>query len=245
MNDLYQPLTDLELDRLDRFLLDRVDEDAVSPGDDEGVLNVSELDGLLTAVVTGPVMIPPSRWMPAVWGEFEPTWKDARAFERVFGLMMRHMNSIAVLLQEEPEAFEPLALEHVRDGERITLLDSWAWGYLRGVELALDAWAEGGRVVEEALEPIRILGSETTDDPGRPDPGSPDAGSPDPAARLEHASATLPAAVLALHAFWLERRGDEPAAEAPAPIRREGPRIGRNDPCPCGSGRKFKKCCLH
>lgn len=21
--------------------------------------------------------------------------------------------------------------------------------------------------------------------------------------------------------------------------------IGRNDPCPCGSGRKFKKCCLH
>lgn len=25
--------------------------------------------------------------------------------------------------------------------------------------------------------------------------------------------------------------------------RREGPRVGRNDPCPCGSGRKFKKCC--
>lgn len=27
------------------------------------------------------------------------------------------------------------------------------------------------------------------------------------------------------------------------PIVREGPRIGRNDPCPCGSGRKFKRCC--
>jgi SEC-C motif-containing protein len=24
---------------------------------------------------------------------------------------------------------------------------------------------------------------------------------------------------------------------------RQGPKIGRNDPCPCGSGRKFKKCC--
>ena len=24
-----------------------------------------------------------------------------------------------------------------------------------------------------------------------------------------------------------------------------GPKVGRNDPCPCGSGRKFKKCCLH
>ena len=28
-----------------------------------------------------------------------------------------------------------------------------------------------------------------------------------------------------------------------APIRFESPRIGRNDPCPCGSGRKYKKCC--
>jgi SEC-C motif-containing protein len=33
--------------------------------------------------------------------------------------------------------------------------------------------------------------------------------------------------------------------EAPKPeqFRRPGPKVGRNDPCPCGSGRKFKKCC--
>jgi SEC-C motif-containing protein len=29
----------------------------------------------------------------------------------------------------------------------------------------------------------------------------------------------------------------------PDPVRREEPKIGRNDPCPCGSGRKHKKCC--
>ena len=29
-----------------------------------------------------------------------------------------------------------------------------------------------------------------------------------------------------------------------APIRNEGPKIGRNDPCPCGSGKKYKNCCL-
>jgi len=36
------------------------------------------------------------------------------------------------------------------------------------------------------------------------------------------------------------------AGQVPAPVqtvRREAPKIGRNDPCPCGSGRKFKKCC--
>lgn len=28
------------------------------------------------------------------------------------------------------------------------------------------------------------------------------------------------------------------------PFVREEPRVGRNDPCPCGSGKKYKKCCL-
>ena len=35
-------------------------------------------------------------------------------------------------------------------------------------------------------------------------------------------------------------------AQAPAPavpIRKDEPKVGRNDPCPCGSGRKYKKCC--
>ena len=30
---------------------------------------------------------------------------------------------------------------------------------------------------------------------------------------------------------------------AQAPIRREAAKVGRNDPCTCGSGKKFKKCC--
>ncbi len=35
----------------------------------------------------------------------------------------------------------------------------------------------------------------------------------------------------------------EQASAAPrAPVKAEGPRVGRNDPCPCGSGRKYKKC---
>jgi len=31
----------------------------------------------------------------------------------------------------------------------------------------------------------------------------------------------------------------------PEPERREDPKIGRNNPCPCGSGQKFKKCCIN
>ena len=36
---------------------------------------------------------------------------------------------------------------------------------------------------------------------------------------------------------------DEPY-ESVTTVVRKGPKVGRNDPCPCGSGKKYKKCCL-
>ena len=37
--------------------------------------------------------------------------------------------------------------------------------------------------------------------------------------------------------------GNEPADKKPDTVRRVDPKVGRNDPCPCGSGQKYKKCC--
>jgi preprotein translocase subunit SecA len=40
--------------------------------------------------------------------------------------------------------------------------------------------------------------------------------------------------------------GEEPAEDGPRitiPLKREMPKVGRNDPCPCGSGKKYKQCC--
>ena len=43
----------------------------------------------------------------------------------------------------------------------------------------------------------------------------------------------------------IEHRGATPAeARAAAEPRVLGQKVGRNDPCPCGSGKKYKKCCL-
>jgi len=40
-----------------------------------------------------------------------------------------------------------------------------------------------------------------------------------------------------------EERPNDSAPVDSAPVRREGAKIGRNDPCPCGSGKKYKRCC--
>ena len=41
---------------------------------------------------------------------------------------------------------------------------------------------------------------------------------------------------------WAYVSGEVPS-HGTRPVRRASPKVGRNDPCPCGSGRKFKKCC--
>lgn len=161
MKNPFSSLNDAEIDWLDRFLLDRIDEGADTEGKDEGVLDISELDGLFTALVSGPVMIPPSRWLPAVWGDFEPTWESAEDFENVISLMIRHMNGIAATLMEQPEDFAPIFLEREVEGNIYSIVDEWCEGYMRGVALAVDAWNAGGQPMTVLLTPIRAFTSET------------------------------------------------------------------------------------
>jgi hypothetical protein len=49
---------------------------------------------------------------------------------------------------------------------------------------------------------------------------------------------------LAAYVRALKPAHEEAASGKPKPIQRAGSPIGRNDPCPCGSGKKYKKCCL-
>jgi uncharacterized protein len=233
MNFEPTPLNDEELDWLDQFLLDRIDEDADTEGKNEGVLNVSELDGLLTALVSGPVVVPPSRWLPMVWGDFEPEWKSEKEFEAVFTLLIRHMNEIVAALMTQPEDFEPLFQERVVEGKTYTIVDEWCEGYVQGVNLTADLWGAGGLEMEVLLMPMRAFTSETD---WRGHELSSDV-------EIENLHNAITRNVREIHAYWLARR--EAYASSSAPVRRTEPSVGRNDPCPCGSGKKFKKCCLH
>lgn len=232
MNDLFTLLSDDELETLDRFLLDRVDEDTVTPGQDEGILDISTLDGFFTAIVSGPKIIPPSQWLPAVWGECEPTWDSEQDFQAILTLLMRHMNGIAAILMEDPEHFEPIYLEREVEGKIYTIVDEWCEGYRRGVALAEDLWIAGGQEMTILLTPVFAF-TEATDWRGHDYSDS----------EVEAIQEAIAVNARDIHTFWLARRGE--ALAASQPVRRDRPRVGRNDPCPCGSGKKYKKCCLH
>jgi len=232
MNNLFTELTDEEFDHLDHFLLYRIDEDADTLDKDEGVLGMSELDGLLTAVVSGPVMVPPSQWLPAVWGDFEPLWESEAEFREIFSLMMRHMNGIAETLNTHLEAFEPVFLERAGEDDAVMIVDEWCEGYVRGVALAAHEWQLAGEEMAVLLSPVLAFteaGNWSGHEQGFEE--------------IEKRQRAIAPHVREIYRYWLARRGEEVSASQPH--RRTAPRVGRNDPCPCGSGKKFKKCCLH
>ena len=226
------PPTEDELDYLDSVLLNRVDEDSVAEDSDEGILCVSELDGFLTAIVSGPETVVPSRWLPTVWGDFEPTWRSIDEANKFVELTFRLMNFNAVVLIEDPESFDPLFLERDSNGRTVLVVDEWCEGFLRGVQLTGELWAAGGKEIDALMLPI--LGFCEASNWAAHD--LPERGA------TEQAQKAIAPSVRAIHGYWLKRRAPQ---KLQGPMRRSETPAGRNDPCPCGSGKKFKHCCLN
>lgn len=233
MNDIFAPLSEKEIDQLEELLLNRIDDETDTLGKDEGIFDISSLDGFFTAIVSGPVMIKPSQWIPSIWGDFEPEWESEKEFEIMSTLLIRHMNSIAEHLMNEPESFQPLFMQREVDGKIYTIVDDWCYGYMMGIDLCAVKWHLDSMDMTILLTPIQIFGTEAgwkkLDELNEQE--------------TENIRLAITPNVREIHAHWLARR--EQATPANTPVQHTEPRVGRNDPCPCGSGKKYKKCCLH
>ena len=230
MDKLNEPLSEAELDQLDALLLDLAEQVDRETGEEiDCVLGVSELDGYLTALASGPVLVPFSEWYPALWDGRPPSFGEQREAEQLTALLMRHWNGIVGQLEEAPEAFEPLFEARDHGEDEVLVPDAWCYGYLRGMGLCEEKWQPLFDQQPELLVPFLTFSGHLEEAGGD---------QPDEQERGE-LLALLPELVRDFHALW--RRERSPSA----PQRREAPKVGRNDPCPCGSGRKFKQCCMN
>lgn len=228
--ELQQPLSEQEIQTLSRFL----DAHAV----ERDGMSFEMLDGYLTAVLSGPDTILPSEWVPLIWVGEEEGDDKAEVFESedeaqaMLGLIMRHYNGIATVLSQGGAEFEPWIGEvELEDGEAAAFGQEWALGYLRGVSLREEEWDEllSDPDWEEDIEAVDLLARGPDDDRT----GAEVATQEQRDALME----TMFGFALDAHDYWLEKR------LTPATVRREGQKVGRNDACPCGSGKKYKQCC--
>ena len=120
-----QPLTDAELERL-TAVLERFG--------DKRAINLEELDGFLSALLCSPELVPPSEYLPVIWGGdivLEDEFSAQPILNDFLSLIMRHWNSIIDTMQSD-EVYLPLLLE---DENGVTHANDWANGFLRGMEM--------------------------------------------------------------------------------------------------------------
>ncbi len=218
-------LTDAELDRLGDFLKGCKGGEA---------MNLEELDGFFAALIAGPETVMPSEYYSEVFGG---EMADACEFgsldeaNEILGLMMRHWNTIASTLCKG-KVYVPLLLE---DEEGVAHGNYWAHGFMRGMHMRHDGWAEFMDDEEHGgcLVPMMMLFHEHDEDPKmRPNPIS--------AEQRENIKAHMAVGLLSAYLYFREQRQVVPVPTR-ANLRRNAPKVGRNDRCPCGSGKKYKR----
>lgn len=219
------PLTEAELDRLEGLLAADVFGEHAMPLD--------AMQGFLAAVISAPDVIAPSRWLPVVLGA-DREWETVDGAREALTLLMRFYNEIALDLLDG-HGVDPL-LYPVSDDSAEHDYAMWALGYLEGVELADPAWEASSDQdeVEDLLFPFLILAGGLEHDPVLRE--SLGLNSAEQAELVQSCREELPIAAQDAYDYWLEKR-------RPQTVRREAPKIGRNDPCICGSGKKYKHCC--
>jgi uncharacterized protein len=228
------PIEEDEMDELNQFLLS----DATS---DETMM-LDTLDGYLTAIVTGPASVKTSEWLPGVWGSSErdePAFDTFEEAQHILDLILDQRNGIVESLQQDPDRFEPVFDYVAYEGDTREYLDGemWAHGFMRGIKLREHDWKPFLDDPDNAavLRPIYLLGAEEVTDEEEKLVETP--------AQREELAKQIPACVAAIYRYWLPHRKEVFEQAVTSTFQREQPKTGRNDPCPCGSSKKFKKCC--
>ena len=219
-------ISDKDIETIDNFLSRAIDGE---------IQNLETLDGFLTALIIGPEFVPPSQFVPIITrsaSDNKLILQNQKELEKFFDIVMRHYNHINETFNNG-EIYMPFLLE---DDQGVAKGNFWALGFMRGTELNHALWQDllSHDDVASEMIPIFVLRYENDEDPSlRPykDPISKD--------KRKELLVSMIAGVKNLYDLFRAAEDElDSIDEAPTHFK-----TGRNDLCPCGSGKKFKKCC--
>jgi uncharacterized protein len=238
---LTQSLTQDELNQLNKFLSSTLK--------DAEPMSLTEAHGFLTAILSAPNLIMPSKWQPVLFGGY-PEFESKEQAVTIVGLINRLYNEINRELSSNNNIFSILLFENGNEvpvnQASLDLAKEWCRGYLEGAELD-ELWSEDEKE-NDLLLPFEIVARQAIfiSNIGK---GVNSKDSDPMEGELEHRKKTwalLPNYIKEVHGYWLNYRSrphyNNERYDNNHPIRTS--KTGRNDLCPCGSGKKYKKCCI-
>jgi uncharacterized protein len=189
-------------------------------------------DGFFCGLIAGPGSVKPSEYVSKVWETDSkddltgPFFENDAQAEYVTSLLMRHWNTIAQRLDRR--YFHSRMLDSSFDPSNAPL---WALGFMAAIKLRHEEWQRrsGDDFVRMLLISLMALGGQDSNFSGKAWAK----------VRAEIADA-LPSMVQKTYDFWHGRR--DPLAR-PFDFKLFDEKVPRNAACPCGSGKKFKRCC--
>jgi uncharacterized protein len=229
-----ESLSEAELDTLAEFLGNHSNPDALA---------LEGMDGFFCALIASPDRVSPHEYLPIIWGGDLPHESAFGSLEEanvMMSLMMRQWNSIIADFEREgihlPFIVEP--------GIGGILGRAWAQGFMRGTRLAPTGWSELFSIETEGqLITIPLVAGEI--DPQWPQ-------EPLSAEKRDETLQWMIAGAARAYRHFAELRREsaeeftdefDDDAYYPETYVRVERKVGRNEPCPCGSGKKYKRCC--
>ena len=212
-DDAVEALADADLERLQQALV----------AARARLTRLDAVQGLCVAITMGPDAEVSPRWLDAVLGEESGRPDDASLLHE----LERFRASTASALTNRSLVLRTHRTRTGRDD-----CSGWCSGFLDGVDISETDWfvAADPEELDELLFPIEVLADALPENERA-------AYRPNEWRKLvRDAENALADSVARLADYWAIVRAP------PSTIRRDRPKVGRNDRCPCGSGRKFKQC---
>jgi len=232
---------------------------AVNKGE---ALTLEGLHGYLYGLAIIPEPVPPSEWLPGILNKGDIVVENEQEGLQLIGSLYAAYNRFIKLNDNNKLTF-PFNLDPIKTGD-VHRIREWAYGFFLAIRLRLGVWGldnetdfadeDEDREFDEQMEENAACSAVimSVAFPERIPELFNSAESPlDPAARDHSGDENrfidmLPDAVANLQSYANRLRDGLRALRAeksPRPGLRTTDKIGRNDPCPCGSGKKYKKCC--
>jgi uncharacterized protein len=214
-----------------------------APGRPESTLTLRATQGLLFAVANGPVTLQPSQWLPEIYDPEAAEFSTLEEAEEVIhGIMTLYNRTIRISRAEGIIRPEDLGVELDDHGS----LGEWSRGFMIGYAELKEPWDRMcGHFEDDDRErfdsALLVLSMWADPDKCREVRSLDDEGF---AELAEVSRDTFPQALtIYARVGWQIHEALQGGGPGRNVAGRRGRASGRNDPCPCGSGLKFKKCC--
>ena len=190
-------------------------------------IRCDEVQGFMMALLSGPDALNPTNWLPEILGE--ESLFNAKERTEIERLVMAMAADMRMKLNEKilPD------LWFYEDEAGNPDFYTWCNAYLYALDIVPTDWFEAvdQEEFEDLFYPIMALGGIYDDEENG-----------EVILHLNEKELTqlesdLPHVLLDIYWYW------QAIINKPQTVRREGEKVGRNDPCPCGSGKKYKSCC--